>query len=214
MTTLTLTIDNGPDPDATPRVLDILAARNIPAIFFVVGRHAADPARRHLMERAHNEGHWIGNHTWSHDGPIGTLEGPDAVAEIARTQDAIGDLAHPHKWFRPVGGGGALGPHLLNSAARDHLVAGGYSCVLWNSVPGDFSDPDGWVDRGLADVDRLDRVLMVLHDIAAGCVDKLDRFLGMLEDRGVAFVQDIPDDAIIIDRGNVRDVAAAYVMEA
>ena len=213
MTDVTLTIDNGPDPEATPQVLDILAARRISAVFFVVGKNAADPARRPLMERAHGDGHWIGNHTWSHAGPLGPMTGADAVAEISRTQDAIGDLAHPRRWFRPVGGGGALGPHLLNPDARDHLAANGYTCVLWNSVLGDFSDPDGWVDRGLADVEGLDRPLLVLHDIAAGCVDKLDRFLGLLQDRGVTFVQEIPDETIIIDRGEVRKSAAAYVMD-
>ena len=214
MKDVTLTIDNGPDPEATPRVLDILRARNVLATFFVVGKNASDPEKRALTERAHAEGHWIGNHTWSHDGPIGPLGDNEAVAEIERTQDAIGDLAHPRRWFRPVGGGGALGPHLLNPAAREYLVANRYTCVLWNSVPGDFSDPDGWVARGLADVDRLDRPLLVLHDIAQGCVDKLDGFLGTLQDKGVRFLQEMPDEAIIIDQGEMRPAADEFVMAA
>ncbi len=213
MKTVTLTIDNGPDPDATPRVLDILAARNIPSAFFVLGKNAADPARRPLLERTLAEGHWIGNHTWSHDGPLGPMTDAAAIAEIERTQDALGEFADPRRMFRPVGGSGALGPHLLNPAARDFLASGGYTCVLWNSVPRDFSDPDGWVARGLEHVETLDHTLMVLHDVPGGCVDKLDGFLGQLQDRGVTFVQDIPDDAIIIDRGDVRDTASAYVME-
>ena len=212
MTTVTLTIDNGPDPEATPRVLDILEARDIPAVFFVLGRNAADPAKRSLLERTHDAGHWIGNHTWSHEGPLGPMPDADAVAEIERTQDAIGDLAHPRRFFRPVGGSGALGPHLLNPAARDYLADGGYTCVLWNSVPRDFSDPGGWVDRGLDHVAAQDHTLMVLHDVPGACVGELDRFLGILQDRGVAFVREIPDDQIIIDRGAVRDRAADFVM--
>ncbi|MBY9051435.1 polysaccharide deacetylase family protein, partial [Pseudomonas fluorescens] len=43
---LTLTFDNGPDPDVTPLVLDILAERGIKATFFVIGEKLADPARR------------------------------------------------------------------------------------------------------------------------------------------------------------------------
>ncbi len=43
-----------------------------------------------------------------------------AEAEIDRAQALIGDLAHPDRLFRPQGGGGALGPHLLNRAALRH----------------------------------------------------------------------------------------------
>ena len=211
MTTVTLTIDNGPEPEVTPRVLDILAARGVLSVFFVLGKSAAEPSRRHLLERTRDEGHWIGNHTWSHQGPLGPMADADAIAEIERTQEALGDLADARRFFRPVGGLGALGPHLLNPAARNYLAAGGYTCVLWNSVPRDFTDPDGWVDRGLQHVGAQDHTLMVLHDMPGACVDQLDRFIGILQDRGVTFVQDIPDDQIIIERGAVRESAAAFV---
>ena len=54
---LTLTFDNGPDPDVTPRVLDILGARGIKTTFFVIGEKLADPARHGLARHAHREGH-------------------------------------------------------------------------------------------------------------------------------------------------------------
>ena len=60
---LTLSFDNGPEPDVTPSVLDVLAARNIQTTFFVIGSKLQDPERRALSERAREEGHWIGNHT-------------------------------------------------------------------------------------------------------------------------------------------------------
>jgi peptidoglycan/xylan/chitin deacetylase (PgdA/CDA1 family) len=63
---LTLTFDNGPDPETTPRVLDVLALRSIRSTFFVVGNKLSTPEGRGLARRAHEEGHWIGNHTWSH----------------------------------------------------------------------------------------------------------------------------------------------------
>jgi hypothetical protein len=69
---VTLSFDNGPEPEATPRVLDVLARRGIPASFFVIGAKLADPARRSLCERAQAEGHWIGNHTTTHAGPLGS----------------------------------------------------------------------------------------------------------------------------------------------
>lgn len=59
-----LTFDDGPNPDATPRILDALAARNVHATFFVLGRHAERWPE--LVRRLAEEGHTIGNHGWYH----------------------------------------------------------------------------------------------------------------------------------------------------
>src|SRR2546423_6794093 len=59
-----LTFDDGPNPDATPRVLDALAARGVKATFFILGRHAEQwPG---LVKRVADEGHSIGNHGYFH----------------------------------------------------------------------------------------------------------------------------------------------------
>ncbi|HUK54577.1 MAG TPA: glycosyltransferase [Candidatus Binatia bacterium] len=59
-----LTFDDGPDPEFTPRILDILKEKNAPATFFVIGEHAKDNPR--ILRRMYAEGHEIGNHTFSH----------------------------------------------------------------------------------------------------------------------------------------------------
>ena len=106
----------------TPRVLDILGKRGIKTTFFVIGEKLRDPERRRLSARAHDEGHWIGNHTYTHSLPLGLQRDADAAEhEIARTQDLIGDLAHPQRWFRPFGGGGNLDDRLLKPSVVDHL---------------------------------------------------------------------------------------------
>src|SRR5579875_1560383 len=132
---LTLSFDNGPTPGVTEFVLDTLAAQEIATTFFVVGTHAAAPGGMALAQRAHAAGHWIGNHTWTHSVPLGDRREPDLPEqEIARTQRLIGPLAHPHRWFRPFGGGGHLDRRLLNPAVADYLRAHRFSCVLWNAV--------------------------------------------------------------------------------
>ena len=68
---ITLSFDNGPEPDVTPAVLDVLRRRGLHATFFVLGHKLADPACHAIASRAHAEGHWIGNHTWSHARPLG-----------------------------------------------------------------------------------------------------------------------------------------------
>ena len=148
---LTLTFDNGPEPETTRFILDVLARRSIRTTFFVVGNKLSTSEGRELARRAHEEGHWIGNHTWSHSVPLGLLKDPSAIgAEIRETQDAIGALAHPHRFFRPFGQGGNLDERLLNPVVVDALTAERMSCVLWNAIPGDWKEPDGWVDRALA----------------------------------------------------------------
>lgn len=213
---VTLSFDNGPEPEVTPHVLEILHRRNIRATFFVLGRKLADPARRALAERAHAEGHWIGNHTWSHSRPLGELVGHPGHAEreITRTQALIGGLAHPDRLFRPFGGGGVLGPHLLSPAARDLLIAGGFTCVLWNAVPRDWSDPDGWPERALAQCLAMPHALVVLHDLPGRAMRHLDRLLGTLADRGTAFRQDFPEDCTLIRSGKVVGPIDSFVSRA
>ncbi|MFH5924753.1 polysaccharide deacetylase family protein [Roseomonas xinghualingensis] len=208
---VTLSFDNGPEPEVTPGVLDVLRTRGLQATFFVLGQKLA--AHRALAERARAEGHWIGNHTWSHSGPLGLAPDDAAIAEaeIVRTQELIGDLSHPDRLFRPQGGGGALGHHLLSHAALDHLAHGRFTCVLWNAVPGDFRDPDGWVERALEMCRGPDPVALVLHDLPNGAMRHLDRFLGRLADQGARFTQAFPDSCIPLCRGKANGPIANYV---
>ncbi|TDR90429.1 polysaccharide deacetylase family protein [Enterovirga rhinocerotis] len=215
MRSLTLTFDNGPEPDVTPRVLDILRERGIRTTFFVIGEKLADPERRALAERAFDEGHWIGNHTYTHSKPLGLLPGPGvAEAEIGRTQDLIGELSHPDRLFRPYGNGGIISRALLSPSVVEHLVEGGYSCVLWKAIPRDWSDPDGWVDRALSQCEEQGRTVMVLHDLPSGAMAHLPRFLDGLAARGIAIRQDIPPEMMPIRRGRITQPIADYISDA
>ncbi|OLD18772.1 MAG: hypothetical protein AUI91_09935 [Acidobacteria bacterium 13_1_40CM_3_56_11] len=61
---IAISFDDGPDPQWTPKILDILKEKNAPAVFFVIG----DPANRRpdILRREYAEGHEIGNHTFTH----------------------------------------------------------------------------------------------------------------------------------------------------
>jgi peptidoglycan/xylan/chitin deacetylase (PgdA/CDA1 family) len=207
---LTLTFDNGPDDDATPLVLDILAKRGIRTTFFVIGQQLA--GHRALAERAAAEGHWIGNHTFTHSGPLGTRRDPGLPArEIGNTQELLGSLAHPHRYFRPQGGGGKLGLHLLSDEAADFLERGAYTVVLWNAIPRDWDDPDGWMERALVQCAEQPWTLMVLHDIASGAMRHLDRFLDQVAERGGRLRQDFPPDCVPMTDGIATGGFGRYV---
>jgi peptidoglycan-N-acetylglucosamine deacetylase len=211
---VTLTFDNGPTPGVTGHVLDILGQARILSTFFVIGRNLDDPAAAGLMKQAHSAGHWIGNHTLSHTAALG--DWPDhayAVGEIEGAQKRIAKFSHPDKLFRPYGRGGLIGPHLLSRAALDYLLAKDFRTVIWNSVPGDWRDPQGWVERCVAQVSEQDWSVVVLHDIESGCLARLPELLHRLEDLGVAFEQDFPHSVALTRAGRIGSGLQDYIAD-
>jgi peptidoglycan-N-acetylglucosamine deacetylase len=174
---VTLTFDNGPTPQVTAGVLDCLTRHDVKSTFFPIGTKAAKPSGAALLHRVHDEGHWIGNHTFTHGTPLGELDAASAVREVQRAEEVLSWVVQPQHLFRPFGGAGRIGRHLLHPAAVEMLVVGKYTCVLWNCVPGDWRDPEGWLDRAIAHCLSHAWSLVVLHDTATGAMVYLDRFL-------------------------------------
>jgi peptidoglycan-N-acetylglucosamine deacetylase len=83
-----LSFDDGPNPEATPAILDTLAGAGVPATFFQVGRHAARFPE--LARRVAAAGHAIGNHTYSHV-KLHRLGPARIAAEVADAHAAIVD---------------------------------------------------------------------------------------------------------------------------
>jgi peptidoglycan/xylan/chitin deacetylase (PgdA/CDA1 family) len=209
---VTLTFDNGPEPQVTAHVLETLGKYSIKSTFFVLGDKLADPERRRLAERAHAAGHWIGNHTKTHRVPLGRLSDPQAVrTEILDTEKLIGKLAHPDRLFRPFGGGGELGTHLLSKAAVEILKELRMTCVLWNAIPRDWEDPHDWVEVALAQCEAHPWTLIVLHDLPTGAMDHLEGFIERVLHHSGRFRQEFPSECVPILRGSVVGPLARYV---
>lgn len=209
---ITLSFDNGPTVEVTPLVLDVLARQQIKASFFVLGKNLQKPQTQALMRRAAGEGHWIGNHTFTHSVPLGRQTGDDvAQREIGRTQACLDGVVHPDRLFRPFGGGGVIGDHLLSAPVLRHLVEGGYTCVLWNSIPRDWAEPDAWVETALEQCRRLPWALVVLHDYDTGAMVHLERFIERARAEGARFRQDFPPDCVPLVAGKARADMTPYV---
>jgi peptidoglycan/xylan/chitin deacetylase (PgdA/CDA1 family) len=212
MKKVTLTFDNGPTPGVTERVLDILEKNGIKATFMVIGRNLRDQAAHALLADMAAQGHWIGNHSLTHSVALG--DNPDASYaehEIAQTQHLIGSYGHPDKFFRPFGNLGQLGPHLLSEAALAYLVQHAFTCVLWNSIPHDWDDAAGWVERGVAHVRNQDWTVTVLHDIHDASLPRLAEFIQRLRDEGVQFEQSFPREVVAVRRGRIEALPDAYI---
>ncbi|MBA2947025.1 polysaccharide deacetylase family protein [Streptomyces himalayensis] len=95
---MVLTFDDGPDRRYTPGILSTLRKHDVRAMFFVCGGMAAD--NKDLLRRMVDDGHVIGNHTWSH--PLLTSLSRSGVRdEMDRTSDLIEDTVGERPlWFR------------------------------------------------------------------------------------------------------------------
>lgn len=150
-----LTFDDGPDPDLTPQILDILDRYGLQATFFVMGVNA----KRHkdLVTAAHSHGHEIGNHTWMHDDL--TMQGTDQAREsIALGDDAVlSAIGARSRYFRPPQG--KVSNPALRYAAENHN-----DVVLWSLSRGvkDVGRPREVADYVLGKIGPGDIVL--LHD--------------------------------------------------
>ncbi len=118
-----LTFDDGPIPEATPFVLDVLKEHNIKATFFMVG----DNVRKHplIYERVKAEGHQIGNHIFNHiSGFKHSIKTYSDNAEKANTYLHSHLFRPPHGWMR------------LTQYAR---LRKKYRIVMWDLVTRDYS---------------------------------------------------------------------------
>jgi peptidoglycan/xylan/chitin deacetylase (PgdA/CDA1 family) len=126
---LAITFDDGPNPEITPKLLDLLAKHNAKATFFLVGKfvRACPDLTKEILVR----GHTLGNHTDTH--PNLFLCGPGKTEnELRRCTDAIRQAAGIEpRWFRPPFG---FRSPWLHEIAKGH----GTQTVIWTLIPGDW----------------------------------------------------------------------------
>ncbi len=97
---IAITFDDGPHSEHTPQLLDILKKYNATATFFMIGENIVN--NKSLAKRIINEGHVIGNHTYSHKNIFPVLDRHKMVNEITKTQELIEDISNSKtRYFRP-----------------------------------------------------------------------------------------------------------------
>jgi peptidoglycan-N-acetylglucosamine deacetylase len=149
-----LTFDDGPDPESTPALLELLARHGAKGTFFLVGKRAAKhPA---LVARLLAEGHAIGNHSWDH--PALPRLGFAGVSDQLRRAAAAID--RPLAMMRPPYGDQSLASYL---AARRF----GYTVVAWSVVGADWAEDDGPAIAGRILEGLHPGAIVLLHDTLA-----------------------------------------------
>lgn len=146
---LYLTFDDGPDPESTPCLLNILDSFDIKAIFFCSGKAAEKYPE--LIGKIKSKGHIIGNHGYSHLNGLKTPAGK-YCEDVRIASDLTSD-----RIFRP--------PYGRISIRQYRRLRKFFSIVLWDIMPYDFDDDFG-ASRALNVLKKLIRPgsVIVLHD--------------------------------------------------
>ncbi|WP_067506518.1 polysaccharide deacetylase family protein [Actinoplanes sp. TFC3] len=128
-----LTIDDGPHPVWTPKILRLLHKHQVPAMFCMIGNQVQ--GHESVAKDVVHDGHHVANHTWSHPTHLAKRKSGLVNKELIRAQEKIHDTtgAVPTVFRSP---GGDWSPTVLRSAAEHHLIP-----LDWSDDPRDWSRP-------------------------------------------------------------------------
>ncbi|TQK74833.1 peptidoglycan-N-acetylmuramic acid deacetylase [Brevibacillus sp. AG162] len=134
---LYLTFDNGYENGFTPKILDTLLAKKVPAIFFVTGHFVKEQPE--LLKRMAQEGHLIGNHSWSHP-DMTTVSNQKIKDELTKVSDAVQQVTGQAnmRYLRPPRG-------IFSDRTLAVTKDLGYTNVFWSVA---YKDWDTKVQRG------------------------------------------------------------------
>jgi peptidoglycan-N-acetylglucosamine deacetylase len=176
-----LTFDDGPLKGKTDKILDILKAHNVKAAFFCIGyRVKKNPE---LLQRIHDEGHVIGNHSYWHSRSF-DLQSSKSIAEELQSTDAIvsSTLGLRPRFFRPPYG--VTNPNIAKAVRK-----GGYTTIGWSVRS--FDTMFRKAPKLLKRVSRQTKPgsVILLHDYRNVTIEMLPMLLEDLSKRGLKIVR-------------------------
>ena len=166
-----LTFDDGPSPKTTLPLLDILATHNIKVVFFMLGKSLDTPQGAAVAHYAYDQGHIIGNHTYSHKN-LPLLTKKEIRGEIELTHNLICDITGDCKYFRPPYRSTNID---INSISEEFE----YETILWNvdSLDWKLKKNGKWVDHTIAQIENMNDCTILMHDIHMSTIHYIDELI-------------------------------------
>lgn len=122
--TIAITFDDGPVAEFTPRLLDLLKEQKVPAAFFLIGKNIA--GNENLVTRMLDEGHIIGNHSFSHTYWFSLNSADTILEDLKKCDKEIMRVAGVRpKFFRPPYG-------VTNPMVAGAIEQGSYKSIGWS----------------------------------------------------------------------------------
>ncbi|MFZ1288521.1 MAG: polysaccharide deacetylase family protein [Melioribacteraceae bacterium] len=177
---IVLSFDDGPHPINTPKLLNLLKKENIKALFFIVGQNIESGKNFDIVKRAFDEGHVIGNHTYSHKN-LKKLSDVEIKSEILRAEELVGNYLTIPKLIRPPYGAADM---RVNKIIHEL----GYFSVLWNIDTLDWKNRSiNWVNDAINQVKLREDSIILMHDIHKTTVDNVSNLIAKIRDQEKQF---------------------------
>ena len=178
---IALSFDDGPAQNHTPEILQVLREYNIQAAFFCIGKHIE--ANKDLLKQVHEEGHVIGNHSYTHDKWFDLFSSAKINAELALTDDIIKDITgQKPRLFRPPYG-------VINPNVRKAIIKGDYIPLGWSLRSYDtmIKDEQKLLKRITRSIKPGD--IFLFHDTCQITLKVLPIFIQHLQQKGFSIVR-------------------------
>lgn len=178
---IAISFDDGPAEQYTPQVLQVLKEQKVAAAFFCIGKRIVE--NEALFRTVHEQGHIIGNHSYSHALLFDMLPFKRMLKDVQMTDSAVSRLTGLQlKLFRPPYG-------VTTPAMKKVMETGGYTAIGWNirSLDTIAVDEDKLLDKLV----RLLRpgAVILLHDTQKTTLSVLPRFIQAARNEGYEFVR-------------------------
>jgi peptidoglycan/xylan/chitin deacetylase (PgdA/CDA1 family) len=183
---VSITFDDGPSETITPEVLDVLKGYGIKAGFFCIGKNI--PGSEALLKRIHDEGHVIGNHSYSHDFWFDLNSARMMESDLLKTDTLITSITGKKPvYFRPPYG--VTTPNLRKAVDRLNYTIVGWNIRTYDTVS---DEPEHVIPR--IEKQLLPGSILLFHDRMPGTVQLLRATLNYLKEKGY---QVVPLDELI-----------------
>ena len=178
---IAISFDDGPANAHTPAILDILHAAQVPAAFFCIGKNIA--GNEALLQRIVDEGHVIGNHSYSHHFWFDLFSTKKMMADVELMTSSVHKaIGVKPVMFRPPYG-------VTTPNMRRVMDKTGFTAIGWNirSMDTVIKEEDKLLDKVSAGLRP--GAIVLLHDTSATTLAILPRFIKQARDAGYSFVR-------------------------
>lgn len=175
-----LTFDDGPHSTLTPKLLDILSREKVDATFYVIGRLVQQYPL--IVQRMTEEGHEIGNHTWTHP-DLRKISDKKIIDEMAKTSKVIKQVTGhlPYSMRAPYGG--------INDRVFRQIPKEDRPVVMWTVDPRDWKKPGVQTVVSRVVEGCKPGAIILLHDIHQETIEAVPQIIQRLRAKGYKFVK-------------------------
>ena len=174
------TFDDGP-AENTLKILEILKKHQAKATFFVIGKQCEKQPE--ILKQIANDGHIIGNHSFSHENRLGWASTKTIIREIEKTNTVIQNITGQKPiYYRPPFG--VTNPNIARAIRKTGMMSVGWNIRTFDTV---IKDPKELIQKVTPRLNKKGNIVL-MHDTCEQSVEALDVFLQTCQEKGIEIV--------------------------